>query len=145
MIDAQIKFRWGYNVGPFPPEVVLSGGGTVIDHWPDANPPTIAEIEAVVLPTPPPVADWAAFRMGLLTSPAYQRIGGHNSSTLALLPMLVSVGFLIDSDASKLLDFAATWNAIAAIAEPSTEEIASLNALAVTHNIPFTLDSEGLL
>lgn len=54
MLAEKIKHGWGYAVGPYPPNVVLSHDGTnyKIEHWPTANPPTIAEIEAVVLPTP---------------------------------------------------------------------------------------------
>lgn len=51
-ISKKILQGWGYTVGPFPPSVVLNYDGTnyTIGHWPTANPPTIAEIEAVVLP-----------------------------------------------------------------------------------------------
>jgi hypothetical protein len=54
MIAQKIKHGWGYDVGPFPPSVVLSHDGTnyQIEHWPNANPPTIAEIEAIELPSP---------------------------------------------------------------------------------------------
>jgi hypothetical protein len=48
----KIKQAWGYNVGPCPPNVVLMNDGNrlAISFWPDDNPPTIAEIEAVELP-----------------------------------------------------------------------------------------------
>ena len=51
-LPAKIKFAWGYDVGPFSPDVVLADNGTgvSVSFWPDDNPPTIAEIEAVELP-----------------------------------------------------------------------------------------------
>lgn len=52
--ELKIKHEYGFDVGPFPPNVVLrgdgSGGYSGIDYWPTANPPTIAEIEAIVVP-----------------------------------------------------------------------------------------------
>jgi hypothetical protein len=60
MLAAKIKQGWGYTVGAEPPNVLLQqvslfAGGqktivTSIAHWPDANPPSIAEIQAIVLP-----------------------------------------------------------------------------------------------
>jgi hypothetical protein len=50
MLAEKIKHGWGYNVNAEPggSEVVLQNGQ--IAYWPDASPPTIAEIEAVELP-----------------------------------------------------------------------------------------------
>jgi hypothetical protein len=46
-LSQKIRHGWGYDVGPSPPQVVLSSGQ--IAYWPDDTPPTIAEIEAVDL------------------------------------------------------------------------------------------------
>jgi hypothetical protein len=78
-------------------------------------------------------------------SSAYGRITGHNNQTLAILPVLVNVAFLLDSDALRAVEFAGLWNAIATIAEPTTEEITALNSIAATNNVPFQLNSEGLI
>lgn len=55
MIAEKIKHEWGFDVGPFPPKVVLiqDANGLRIGHWPTDNPPTIAEIEAVEMPPDP--------------------------------------------------------------------------------------------
>jgi hypothetical protein len=55
VIDRKIKHGWGYDCGPFPPNVVLSHDGTnyLIEYWPTDNPPMIEEIEAVELPYEP--------------------------------------------------------------------------------------------
>lgn len=55
MIIEKIKHGWGYDVGPFPPNVVLGHNGTTysILHWPTNSPPTIAEIDAIELPPDP--------------------------------------------------------------------------------------------
>lgn len=58
-LAAKIKHGWGYDVGQFPPNVVLEDA--IIDeqaikriaHWPTDTPPTIAEIEAIELPPDP--------------------------------------------------------------------------------------------
>lgn len=65
MIAEKIKHGWGYTVGATPPNVVLSHDGTsyVIEHWPTANPPTIEEIEAVVLPSVPAVTEVTPFQI----------------------------------------------------------------------------------
>jgi hypothetical protein len=140
----KIKHQWGYDVGPNPPQVVLMlvGVELQIAFWPDDTPPTIAEIEAVELPDAP---DWKSFQTAITTSSAYMRICGHNGQTLAILPTLVYVCSLIESDPSRAAQFAGLWNAIATIAEPTTEEIASLNAIAAASNMPFTLNSLGLI
>ena len=143
----KIKHAWGYSVGPCPPNVVLmdDGNGVTVSFWPDDNPPTIAEIEAVQLPPEPTRANWPAFRLGMISSAAYRRIVGHDSDTLALLPMLVSIGFLIDSDPTKAIDFAQIWNLIASIAIPTTEEIGTLNAIASNAGVPFQLNAQGFI
>ena len=140
-IQQKILQGYGYTM---PDQVELSWNGTEyrIDKWPTNNPPTIAEIEAVELPSLP---DWRSFRSALVMSSAYGRITGHNNQTLAILPVLVNVAFLLDSDASRAVEFAGLWNAIASIAEPTTQEIAVLNAIASADNIPFTLNEQGLI
>ena len=143
----KILAGWGYVVGPQGSNVVLTYRNEQyhIEKWPDDNPPTIAEIEAVVLPEPEPVPDWRSFRSSLLMSAAYGRITGHNNQTLAILPVLVNVAFLLDSDATRAIEFAGLWNAIATIAEPTSQEIDSMNAIALDHNVPFQLNDEGLI
>jgi hypothetical protein len=143
----KIKHGWGYIVGPFPPSVVLSHDGTDyhIQHWPDDNPPTIAEIEAVELPPEPTPPNWAAFRLALAGSPAYRRIVGHNNETLSLLPLLTNLAFMIDTDPPKAIEFAYVWNQVSAIAEPTSEEIATLNGIASANNVPLVLNELGLM
>lgn len=143
-LAAKIKAGFGYNVGPCPPDVVLvqNGSSVSIGYWPDDDPPTIAEIEAIEIPAVP---DWRSFRSSLVMSSAYGRITGHNNQTLAILPVLVNVAFLLDSDATRAVEFAGLWNAIATIAEPTTEEITALNAIASANNVPFQLNAEGLI
>lgn len=93
----------------------------------------------------PIVPDWRSFRNALAMSAAYGRITGYNNQTLAWLPLLVNVAFLLDADATRAVEFAGLWNAIATIAEPTSEEITALNAIAAENNIPFTLNEQGLI
>ena len=143
----KILYGWGYAVGSEPPNVVLSydGGEYHIIYWPDDNPPTIAQIEAIEAIEIPSAPDWRAFQSTITVSPAFMRIAGHSGQTLTILPTLVYVCSLIESDATRAVQFAGLWNAIAGIAEPTTEEIAALNALAATNNVPFQLNSAGLI
>ena len=140
-IQQKILQGYGYTM-PDQVELLWTGTEYRIDKWPTNNPPTIADIEAIVLPELP---DWRSFRSALVMSSAYGRITGHNNQTLAILPVLVNVAFLLDSDASRAVEFAGLWNAIASIAEPTTEEIAQLNVIASANNVPFQLNSTGLI
>jgi hypothetical protein len=140
-IQQKILQGYGYTM-PDQVELLWTGTEYRIDKWPTNNPPTIAEIEAIVLPELP---DWRSFRSALVMSSAYGRITGHNNQTLAILPVLVNVAFLLDSDASRAVEFAGLWNAIASIAEPTTQEIAVLNAIASADNVPFQLNAQGLI
>jgi hypothetical protein len=141
----QIKHGWGYDVVAEP-----GGSGVVLQnrqiaYWPDDNPPTIAEIEAVELPPEPTPPNWAAFRLALAGSPAYRRIVGHNNETLSLLPLLTNLAFMIDTDPPKAIEFAYVWNQVSAIAEPTSEEIATLNGIASANNVPLVLNELGLM
>jgi hypothetical protein len=64
-IARKIKQGWGYDVGPLAPNVVLTHDGTnySIFHWPTANPPSIAEIEAIVLPSVPTVTEVTPYQI----------------------------------------------------------------------------------
>lgn len=117
------------------------GESIVSCEWDDA----LGQPTQVLIPEPDPTPDWRSFRNQLVMSAAYGRITGHNNQTLAILPVLVNVAFLLDSDATRAVEFAGLWNAIAAIAEPTSEEIAALNAIASANNIPFTLNEQGLI
>ena len=147
MIAKKIKQQWGYDVGPCPPNVVLSYDGEQyhILHWPDDNPPTIAEIEAVELPPEPTPPNWAAFRLALAGSSAYRRIVGHSNETLSLLPLLTNLAFMIDTDPPKAIEFAYVWNQVAAISQPTSEEIATLNSIAAANSISLELNESGLM
>jgi hypothetical protein len=140
---AKIKHHWGYNVGPFPPNVVFSDGQIL--HWPDDSPPTIAEIEAVGLPPEPTPPNWSAFRLALAGSSAYRRIVGHSNETLSLLPLLTNLAFMIDTDPPKAIEFAYVWNQVSTIAEPTSEDIATLNGIALANNVPLVLNELGLM
>lgn len=50
-LTAKIKKGWGLTCGPFPPDVVIgeANGVKFLAHWPLGNPPTIEEIEAILL------------------------------------------------------------------------------------------------
>jgi hypothetical protein len=54
VIAEKIKQGWGYQVGARSPMVVLTSDadGYAIQFWPDDNPPSIAEIEAIQLSDP---------------------------------------------------------------------------------------------
>jgi hypothetical protein len=119
--------------------------GYLIDYWPDDNPPTIEEIEAVELPPEPALPNWSAFRLALAGSSAYRRIVGHSNETLSLLPLLTNLAFLIDTDPPKAIEFAYVWNQVSAIAEPTSEEIATLNSIASANNVPLVLNELGLM
>ena len=138
-IQQKILQGYGYTM---PDQVELSWNGSAyaITKWPTDSPPTIAEIEAVQLPATP---DWRSFQTAITVSPSFMRIAGHNGQTLTILPTLVYVCSLIESDATRAVQFAGLWNAIATIAEPTTEEITSLNAIASASNVPFQLNSAG--
>jgi hypothetical protein len=111
--------------------------------WPTDNPPTIAEIESVELPEVTPAPDWAAFRLALVQSSAYLRIT--SAAPNALVALLTNIAFLIDSQPEKAVELAAIWNAIATLANPTSEEIAALNTIGTVTNVPFALNASGLM
>ena len=122
----------------------LQDGESVIEcewdaenNWPVGV--TMPEAEAAFLP------DWRSFQTAITVSSAFLRIAGYDGRTLAILPTLVYVCGLIESDATRMIQFAGLWNAIAAIAEPTTEEITALNAIASINNVPLLLNSAGLI
>lgn len=141
----KVRIGWGYTAGPEGSQVVFANrdGQLVVDHWPTENPPTIAEIEAVVLPTPPPQPDWASFRFALLTSTHYVRIT--SAAPSAYVSLLTNVAFLVDAQPEKLIELAGVWNAIATIAQPTETEIAALNAIGTATHTPFALNETGLM
>jgi hypothetical protein len=119
------------------------GDGYRILTWPTNNPPTIAEIEAVELPEPSPLPDWAAFRLALVQSSAYIRIT--SAAPNALVALLTNIAFLIDAQPEKVIELAAIWNAIAAIAGPTESEIAALNKIGTDTHVPFALNAQGMM
>jgi methylglyoxal synthase len=52
---------------------------------------------------------------------------------------------MIDSDPSKALEFAFVWNQVAVIAQPTETEIAELNAIATSNNIPLAINESGMI
>jgi hypothetical protein len=141
IINSQNKYAGSWSRYDNPPRALQSGESVVECDWDvDNNRPV-----GVTMPEPPTVPNWRSFRASLVMSSAYGRITGHNNQTLAILPVLVNVAFLLDSDALRAVEFAGLWNAIATIAEPTTEEITALNSIAATNNVPFQLNSEGLI
>jgi hypothetical protein len=52
---------------------------------------------------------------------------------------------MIDTDPPKAIEFAYVWNQVATIAEPTSEEIATLNSIASANNIPLVLNESGLM
>jgi hypothetical protein len=147
VIAEKIKHGWGYGCGPEAGagNVVLNytpEAGYSVAHWPTDNPPTIAEIEAVVLPDAAAEPDWPAFRLAMLQSPAFLRIANANA---ALFTILNSVMWLIASDPDKALETALVWNQLSAIAQPTEVEIAALNAIAADADVPLQLNSSGLM
>jgi hypothetical protein len=140
-IAAKIMHGWGFTC-PDQVELSWTGSAYIIVRWPTENPPTIAEIEAVQLPATP---DWRSFQTAITVSPSFMRIAGHNGQTITILPTLVYVCSLIESDATRAVQFAGLWNAIATIAEPTSDEITALNSIASASNVPFQLNSAGLI
>jgi hypothetical protein len=146
MIVNKIKEGWGFDVGPF------SGGSSVvlsflddeyaIEYWPTDNPPTIEEIEAVILPETVAQANWPVFRLAMIQSQAFLRIVNINP---ALFVMLNSVMWLIDSDTSKLQETVLIWNQLATAAQPTSEEIIELNDISSKNNIPLKLNESGFM
>jgi hypothetical protein len=141
VVDTQNKYAGAWSRWDNPPRALQSGESVVVCEWDaDNNRPV-----GVTMPDAAVVPDWRSFRSALVMSSAYGRITGHNNQTLAILPVLVNVAFLLDSDASRAVEFAGLWNAIATIAQPTSQEITALNAIASANNIPFTLNEQGLI
>jgi hypothetical protein len=105
---------------------------------------TQEDIDAIQLGNPEG-RNWAAFRLALAGSSAYRRIVGHSNETLSLLPLLTNLAFMIDTDPPKAIEFAYVWNQVSAIAEPTSEEIATLNGIALANNVPLVLNELGLM
>ena len=132
----QVYSRLAVNLRPLQP-----GESVVECEWDADNNRPIG----LTMPPAEPAPDWRSFRSSLVMSAAYGRITGHNNQTLAILPVLVNVAFLLDSDATRAVEFAGLWNAIATIAEPTAGEIEALNAIALDHHVPFQLNDQGLI
>jgi hypothetical protein len=120
----------------------LLEGETVVEcEWDAENNRPVG----VTMPAPPTPQNWSAFRLALAGSSAYRRIVGHNNETLSLLPLLTNLAFMIDTDPPKAIEFAYVWNQVSAIAEPTSEEIATLNGIAAANNVPLVLNELGLM
>lgn len=141
VVNPQGKYAGAWSRWDNPPRALQSGESVVECEWDVENNRPVG----VTMPDAPVVPDWRSFRSSLVMSSAYGRITGHNNQTLAILPVLVNVAFLLDSDASRAVEFAGLWNAIATIAQPTSQEITALNAIASANNIPFTLNEQGLI
>jgi hypothetical protein len=124
-----------------PPRPLLDGETVVECEWDAENNRPLG----VTMPTPPTPPNWAAFRLALAGSSAYRRIVGHSNETLSLLPLLTNLAFMIDTDPPKAIEFAYVWNQVSAIAEPTSEEIATLNGIAAANNVPLVLNELGLM
>jgi hypothetical protein len=86
--------------------------------------------------------DWVGFRTAIVQSPAFKRIVAFD---LVTFTMLNSVMWLIASDPSKAIETVQYWNQLAALADPTAEEIAELNGIAAEHHAPFVLDEYGMM
>jgi hypothetical protein len=89
-----------------------------------------------------PNADWPAFRQTIVRNTGFKRIVECDLVTFTLLN---SVMWLIASDPSKAVETVQYWNQLAALAQPTAEEIAELNAIAAEHHVPFLLDEDGMM
>jgi hypothetical protein len=93
----------------------------------------------------PPRPNWQQFRASVLGNAAYIRIATSTPVAQALNPALVSMLFGFEQNPQTLPEIFNLWNAIASSAQPSETEIASLNQIAESCNMPFILDSNGLM
>jgi hypothetical protein len=145
-LEEKVKQGWGYDIGPAGALFSLDENDElVVIAWPTDNPPSLAEIEAIELPEPSPVPDWASFQVALISSPSFLRIVGHNNVTLAIAPVLTNLAFMVSSQPEVVPRFIAAWNAIAAIAEPTESEIAALNTIGTDTHVPFALNAQGMM
>lgn len=137
MLAEKIKHGWGYTVGAEPPNVVLQATGKdsviSIAHWPTANPPTIAEIEAVVLPEPTPQADWASFVAGIpsLTFYASKILAGPPSNLFTALTHAIDA-----QDTERINEL---LPAVQTAFSLTDEDSAEFQNLADEHNIDITI------
>jgi len=95
------------------------------------------------LPPPPPVADWARFKLALLPNPSEP-----NSSAMAINAAIaqafaaVPVGVLglssglAKAEAGDHQEFSGSWRAVLAVAPPPADALAELVALAGDCNLP---------
>jgi hypothetical protein len=141
IVNADGVYQNAWDRTQDPPRPILDGETVVECEWDSENDRPIG-VTMPTLPTPP---NWSAFRLALAGSPAYRRIVGHNNETLSLLPLLTNLAFMIDTDPPKAIELAYVWNQVSAIAEPTSEEIATLNSIAAANNVPLVLNELGLM
>ncbi|HHP7245232.1 MAG TPA: hypothetical protein ACFE0H_11160 [Elainellaceae cyanobacterium] len=110
---------------------------TVLDqHDVATTPPESSPINA---------PNWQQFRAQMLMHSAYLRIVGRDSTTQTLNAALVWMLGEIGNNPAILGDVANTWNAIASIAEPTADEIRSLNQIGEVCQVPFRLNLNGFM
>jgi hypothetical protein len=139
-LAAKIRFQWPNARSP---ESFIAGADQ-LHYWNavELGPePTPAQLDAIVVP-PQATTDWVAFRQAVVQSASFKRIV---EMDLVVFTLLNSVMWLIASDPSKAIETVQYWNQLAALAEPTAEEIAELNAIAAEHHVPFVLDEDGMM
>jgi hypothetical protein len=107
-----------------------------------ANETLQAQINQLLEELNPPASsvDWAGFRAAIAVHPAYLRIVSSTPIATNINTTLVWV-----MGAGAFTEVPSLWNVIAQQAVPTVEEIAALNTLAAAHDVPFTLNEDGMI
>lgn len=100
-----------------------------------------AELDSIKNPPNPfPGADWATFRGSVLSDPAVQRIALGNQTAWPLMVLYLSQ---LSTHPERATDIAQLWSLMELNTPIQSDEIARLNTIAETCNVPLRLNDDG--